>query len=181
MKKKWTLSSSHHFSHCRRCPTSIPCCNQTHWQFGSWCLKVQSSVLACQQVRLWILNGCKLPLCWGHLSRMVHQLQHLQGKRRNSIERILIFNGRNETKLLNPIPTRFFVLKKPRGGGHIVPPLQNPATLLRIHSSKVFLKACPKMNLVTQLWFPWKRRLAWLLVFRFLTGNPSPLVESQQK
>ena len=43
------------------------------------------------------------------------------------------------------------------GGGHIVPPpCKNPVTLLRIHSSKLFLKACPKMNLLTQLWFPWK-------------------------
>ena len=42
------------------------------------------------------------------------------------------------------------------GGGTLCPPSKNPVTLLRIHSSKLFLKACPKMNLLTQLWFPWK-------------------------
>ena len=50
----------------------------------------------------------------------------------------------------------FFWAPKTKGGGHIVPPSKNPVTLLRIHSSKRFLKACSKMNLLTQLWFPWK-------------------------
>ena len=53
----------------------------------------------------------------------------------------------------------FFELQKPRGE-HIVPPCKNPVTLLRIHASKFFLKACPKMNLLTRLWFPWKPWLA---------------------
>ena len=56
----------------------------------------------------------------------------------------------------NPYPNQAFLgLQKPRGGT-LCPPSKNPVTLLRIHSSKLFLKACPKMNLLTQLWFPWK-------------------------
>ena len=65
---------------------------------------------------------------------------------------------------VNPILTRLFYAPKTKrggGGGTIVAPGKNPVTLLRIHSSKVFLKACPKMNLVTQLWFPWKPWLAY--------------------
>ena len=50
----------------------------------------------------------------------------------------------------------FFGAPKTKGGAHCAPPSKNPVTLLRIHSSKLFLKACPKMNLLTQLWFPWK-------------------------
>ena len=42
------------------------------------------------------------------------------------------------------------------GGGHKVPPSKNPVPLLRIYSSKVFLKACTKLSLVKQTWFPWK-------------------------
>ena len=58
---------------------------------------------------------------------------------------------------LNPIQTRLFLgSKNQRGGGTLCPPSKNPVTLLRIHSSKLFLKACPKMNLLTKLWFPWK-------------------------
>ena len=61
-----------------------------------------------------------------------------------------------ECLIINPIPTRLFLCSKNQGGGggHIVlppPPSKNPVTLFRIHSNKVFLKACPKMNLVTQL------------------------------
>ena len=48
----------------------------------------------------------------------------------------------------------FFVLQNPGGGGgggaHCAPS-KNRVTLLKIHSSKVFLKACPKINLLTQL------------------------------
>ena len=50
----------------------------------------------------------------------------------------------------------FFWAPKTKGGAHCAPPSKNPVTLLRIHSSKLLLKACPKMNLLTQLWFPWK-------------------------
>ena len=57
---------------------------------------------------------------------------------------------------VNPIQTRLFLGSKDQGGGTLCPPSKNPVTLLRIHSSKLFLKACPKMNLLTQLWFPWK-------------------------
>ena len=44
---------------------------------------------------------------------------------------------------------------------HIVPPPPPPRVkshifLLRINSGTVFLKACPKTNLLTQLRFPWK-------------------------
>ena len=42
------------------------------------------------------------------------------------------------------------------GGGHKVPPSKNPVPLLRIYSSKIFLKACPKLSLVKKTWFPWK-------------------------
>ena len=42
------------------------------------------------------------------------------------------------------------------GGGTKCPPSKNPVPLLRIYSSKVFLKACPKLSLVKQTWFPWK-------------------------
>ena len=59
-------------------------------------------------------------------------------------------------------PGFFGAPKTKGGGGHIVPPpSKNHVTLLRIHSSKVFMKACPKMNLLTQLWFPWKPWLAF--------------------
>ena len=37
---------------------------------------------------------------------------------------------------------RFFVLQ------NIVPQQKNPVALLRIHSRKVFLKACPKFSVV---------------------------------
>ena len=33
------------------------------------------------------------------------------------------------------------------------PPQKKAVTLVRIHSNKVFLKACPKMSLLTQRWF----------------------------
>ena len=51
----------------------------------------------------------------------------------------------------------FFVLQKARGWGDIVPPSKNPVSLLIIHSSKVFQKACPKMSLLTPLSFSWKQ------------------------
>ena len=47
------------------------------------------------------------------------------------------------------------------GGGHNVSHIKNPVTLLRIHSSEFFLKACPKLSVLTQLWFPWKPWLAF--------------------
>ena len=44
------------------------------------------------------------------------------------------------------------------GGGHKVPPppSENPVPILRIYSSKIFRKACPKLSLVKQTWFPWQ-------------------------
>ena len=53
-------------------------------------------------------------------------------------------------------PGFFWAPKTKGGGGTLCPPSKNPVTLLRIHSSKLFLKACPKMNLLTQFWLPWK-------------------------
>ena len=41
------------------------------------------------------------------------------------------------------------------------PPSKNSVPLLRIYSSKVFLKACPKRSLLKQTWFPWKPWLAF--------------------
>ena len=68
---------------------------------------------------------------------------------------------------VNPIPTRLFLCSKTKvggGGAHCAPPpspSKNVVTLLRIHSSEVFLKACPRMSLLTQLWFTWKPWLAF--------------------
>ena len=54
----------------------------------------------------------------------------------------------------------YFVLQNQRGAQCDPPPSKNPVTLLelRIHSSKVFLKACPNVILLPQLrcqWKPW--------------------------
>ena len=42
------------------------------------------------------------------------------------------------------------------GGAQSATPRKNPVPRLRIYSSKIFLKACPKLSLVKQTWFPWK-------------------------
>ena len=42
------------------------------------------------------------------------------------------------------------------GGGAQSAPSKNPVPLLRIYSSDIFLKACPKLSLVKQTWFPWQ-------------------------
>ena len=57
--------------------------------------------------------------------------------------------------VLNPIQGRLFWSSGGRGGGggHKVPPSKNPVPLLRIYSSKIFLKACPKLSLVKKLGF----------------------------
>ena len=53
---------------------------------------------------------------------------------------------------VNPIPTRLFLCSKNQGGGGTIlappAPSKNPVTLLRIHSSKVFLK-------LVQKWISW--------------------------
>ena len=69
-----------------------------------------------------------------------------------------LFLKTNEVWSLTLSKPGFFWAPKTKGGGGgtLCPPSKNPVTLLRIHSSKLFLKACPKMNLLTQLWFPWK-------------------------
>ena len=51
----------------------------------------------------------------------------------------------------------FFGADGQGGGGTRCLPSKNPH--LRIYSSKIFLKACPKSSLVKQTWFPWKQ---WL-------------------
>ena len=53
----------------------------------------------------------------------------------------------------------FFVLQKPRGGVNCAPG-KNPVSLLRFYSRNFFLKACPKLSPLTQLYFPCKPRLA---------------------
>ena len=86
-------------------------------------------------------------------------------------------NGKTVTCLPLPYPGQAFLeLRRAGGGGHKVPPppSKNPVPLLRIYSSKIFLKACPKLSLVKQTWFPWKPWLwffRWFIVFRFLTRN----------
>ena len=69
----------------------------------------------------------------------------------------------------HPIPTRLLCAPITRGGGgaQCAPPLQNHVPLLRIHSKKVFLKACQKMSLLTPRWFPWK---PWLVFLRWFIG-----------
>ena len=54
---------------------------------------------------------------------------------------------------VNPIQGRLFRAPVGRGGGGIS---KKPVPLLRIYSSKIFLKACPKLSLVKKTWFPWK-------------------------
>ena len=50
----------------------------------------------------------------------------------------------------------FFGAPVGRGGGaQSAPPSKNPVPILRIYSSKIFLKACRKLSLVKQTWFPW--------------------------
>ena len=59
----------------------------------------------------------------------------------------------------NPIQGRLFWSSGGQGGGggaQSAPPRKNPVPILRIYSSKIFLKACPKLSLVKQTWFPWQ-------------------------
>ena len=49
-----------------------------------------------------------------------------------------------------PQPGLFCAPKTKPPSKNPVPPSKNPFTLLRVHSSKVFLKACPKISLLTQ-------------------------------
>ena len=73
---------------------------------------------------------------------------------------VQFWNVRHENKglYLTLSQPGFFVLQNQGGGGHV-----NPVTLVTIHSSQVFLKACPKWVSI-QVWFPWK---PWLLVQNF--------------
>ena len=61
----------------------------------------------------------------------------------------------------NPIQGRLFWSSGGQGGGgggaqSAPPPCKNPVPLLRIYSGNIFLKACPKLSLVKQTWFPWQ-------------------------
>ena len=62
-------------------------------------------------------------------------------------------------KSFNPIQGRLFWSSGGQGGGgaqSAPPPGKNPVPILRNYSSKIFLKACPKLSLVKQTWFPWQ-------------------------
>ena len=63
-----------------------------------------------------------------------------------------------QKKLCLTLSQSRFRATNPKGWGHIVtlPFCENPVAPLRIYSSKVFLKACPKVSLVTPLRFTWK-------------------------
>ena len=81
----------------------------------------------------------------------------------------------------NPFPTRHFLCSKnPEGwgggeGAHFAAHSKNPVTLLRINSSNVFLKACPKMSLLTNFGVHMETIIYVLrrfIAFKFLTWNP---------
>ena len=84
---------------------------------------------------------------------------------------------------INPIPTRLFLCSKNQGGGggHIVPlPCKTPVTLLRIHSNKVFLKACPNWIFWHNFGFHGNHGQRFKVVHNFQIFDPEYLFKNQK-